>query len=370
MPNSRRLPASLRYFRARLAILRRPMLWGSASVLLLAVWFLAEYWNYPSRFVQVTGSLPADNLADSADDSATVENQTSEAPAPPALLDPFASVDESPVPATSQPATLPVPPVANPSGNVLDALILPASPQRAGSSGARSSFNSATSTSQNPFVSSGGASLGQSSLSSLPEVNLLPVAPNALPTSASSSAAPNAPDDRAPSSNPLQTALDRYGGLAGGQSLPAPASPSATVPANPAPSPVSEPGEQIYSPLALPRQAVPQPLPGQPSPFQTLSQPQYLPQTSPPPGTTGYTLPSLFQSPTVSNLGDRVTVPASGSVSPLFAPPSAALPNSFSPSPTVQPQFSQPTQPAPFSIPRSAPGRSIGGGQINTFSNP
>jgi hypothetical protein len=46
----RQSPNSFRYLKARLRILKRPMVWGSASALILAVILFAEYWNHADWF--------------------------------------------------------------------------------------------------------------------------------------------------------------------------------------------------------------------------------------------------------------------------------------------------------------------------------
>ena len=114
-----------------------------------------------------------------------------------------------------------------------------------------------------------------------------------------------------------------------------------------------------------------------------------LPQMSPPPGTTGYTPPSTLELMPPLPGSNRATTPAFPGAAPL-APSSTGLPTApagtaptlntpqvdvsngyvtpFTPTgPTAAPI---PTAaPAPFSVPRP-PGANIGGGYINTFSNP
>ena len=114
-----------------------------------------------------------------------------------------------------------------------------------------------------------------------------------------------------------------------------------------------------------------------------------LPQMSPPPGTTGYTPPaSLELMPPLPGSGGTGALPVSGasSLSPSSAgvpnlSGSTATPNLTAPqvnvnnsyvtpyTPTVPTSPTAVTAPAPFSAPRP-PGSYIGGGYINTFSNP
>lgn len=135
---------------------------------------------------------------------------------------------------------------------------------------------------------------------------------------------------------------------------------------------------------------------------QGLPQPMSVPSSfirttpamSPPPGTTGYTLPpTLYQAPTTAPVGNaytnlvnpaanlRVPQPSYGvpmQPGSLSAPGVTPLPNRVVP---TGPAMSQPLgaplpqpiatpAPPPFSASRRAPGQYGGSGQINTFSNP
>jgi hypothetical protein len=116
----------------------------------------------------------------------------------------------------------------------------------------------------------------------------------------------------------------------------------------------------------------------QPSQFQP-----YTPRTSPPVGSTGYTLPPAFRTPMSSATDDASSFSNVSRPQPLpgYTTTPARLPSGLSGdygqggdrSQPPQPQFTQPqplSQPEPFSVPRTTPGRSIGGGRINTFSDP
>ncbi|MGF1570940.1 MAG: hypothetical protein ACFCVD_23170 [Nodosilinea sp.] len=102
------------------------------------------------------------------------------------------------------------------------------------------------------------------------------------------------------------------------------------------------------------------------------------PQMSPPPGTTGYTLPPSLQPqqtgtpsalPAAAPLDlnfSRITEPELPNLSPPSLRPGAGVPGSTNNS------YSQPQalpEPAPFTVPRP-PGSYTGGGFINTFSDP
>lgn len=70
MPLPNQSSNSLRYLKARLRILKRPMVWGSASALILAVLLFAEYWNHSDWF-----SLPvADGDRSSSSGVASLDN--------------------------------------------------------------------------------------------------------------------------------------------------------------------------------------------------------------------------------------------------------------------------------------------------------
>lgn len=127
-----------------------------------------------------------------------------------------------------------------------------------------------------------------------------------------------------------------------------------------------EPGLTGTNPLGLPFYASPT-----------------LPQQSPPPGTTGYTPPASLglTQPTGTNTGAG-TVPSAAGVPSV---PSAASSNlnlgvpdvdvsggslvPYTPLPSSIQRTTPAPVPSPFSVPR-APGSYIGGGYINTFSNP
>lgn len=111
---------------------------------------------------------------------------------------------------------------------------------------------------------------------------------------------------------------------------------------------------------------------------------------SPPPGTTGYTLPPALTPVNPSVSGTNIYSPSISPISgiapqPSLAPPVPSIGNTFNPVPNITnvgvfgPTLSQPLgassiqatpQATPFSASRRSPGRNIGNGEINTFSNP
>jgi hypothetical protein len=140
-----------------------------------------------------------------------------------------------------------------------------------------------------------------------------------------------------------------------------------TTPYNPALNPNAVPAQGTI-PLS-PYSNVPYtPVPGQINTPNSLN--PYNPglTTNPP---NSYT----YLNQPVPNQPINPVVPPAAQINPTIVP---ALPgtttdiyNSNLPNPAVQPIPNQlQTTPAPFSIPNNIPGRNIGGGQINTFSNP
>jgi hypothetical protein len=107
------------------------------------------------------------------------------------------------------------------------------------------------------------------------------------------------------------------------------------------------------------------------------------PQMSPPPGTTGYTLPPSLQTAEPAGGAGSAEIPSPPTAAPLdldFSPTrDTALPSGTGsaametlPNPTTPGGYTQPQSgldPAPFSVPRP-PGSHTGGGYIYTFSDP
>ncbi|MBF2002141.1 MAG: hypothetical protein IGS38_15655 [Synechococcales cyanobacterium M58_A2018_015] len=387
---------SLRYLKARLRVLlKRPMMWGSGLVVFLAVGFLLESWTTPQSFL---GLLPAEWLFSGGE---VVNDPSSSDPAPEPMLEPAADVSDvigSTLPspeATDGLTSLDASRSAIVTDPKLDPLLaqpllgLPSSSQSDSSSDSSSDRRSR----RNVF------SRSRSSLTSKPDLSLSdPDTPSFLgrldseqatspmplgsspATSTSSAASATSPS----AINPLQSALERSSSTGQPASLPhsmttsgAPGSSSSQVPG------VSGPSSAPSGLPAAPAEWT-QSMPGQP--------PSYFPQTSPNPGTTGYTMPPAFRTPantpsqfgTYSGSSSGITPPTSiapaGPTAPSLAPAvpqpsfgSYSTPSSSTAAPTpdfsgVQSPQAAPT--APFSVPRTPPGRTIGGGEINTFSNP
>jgi hypothetical protein len=339
--------AAVRHLRAQLAMLRRPSVWGAGLFLLLPLLFLADYWLNPQFLRFSRNRAPVDPLVE------TTSDPLGTVPAAPdnAALD-------QPVPAGSN---------AQLQDELMrllltapDASLTPGSSSSASKANARSHQNTASAAPLTPvavpITTAGSGGLWA-----------MPVAATASET------ASNANSSDAPTAvSPLQSALDRAAGT------------TSTAPASSQPvAPASQPGlangtapsvTQLYNPGTVTSGAL----------FQPSGQ-TYLPQTSPAPGTTGYTLPPALQTP-ANTPANRSFYPnrsngsghssSSATLQPIPGTPAAPLQSlpvaPGYPAPTyVAPQSQvQPVQPAPFSVPRTPPGRQIGGGQINTFSNP
>lgn len=392
MPLSKQLPASIRYLKARLNVLKRPTVWGSAFVVVISLILLAEAWNHPER------------LAIGGDDGST-ERAESASPPEPTALDPFSSVEEPSLDGSPDASSNPFEQspesepqsvqgqsaqgqsnLANSDVFDLDAFLLdptlsiPVPSQPRTTQSPLFQPPSATSDSTNAL------NIELPNFMSLTGASSLPDATNTSGGLRSGSTDSLITSDDRSSLNPLQSALDRYAAPTSARSdttlQPTVRSDSSTQP-----NPLSRTSNENGSPTPLTNSYyLPQPLPGQPSIQQTLPQPLYVPQTSPYPGTTGYTLPPALRTPTIpDSTGTGMTGYGSGYTNlgqpqPLAIPQSRvplALPSTIQsatfgagyPVP-VQPLGEQPATPLPFSVPRAAPGQYIGGGQINTFANP
>jgi hypothetical protein len=370
MPTFKQTPASIRYLKARLNILKRPMVWAVASGLILSVFWVGEYLANPQQYTggndldadtnppnqNPLGNLPTQNIPASSGELfetlpeiSTVPTQTSSAPQFPRsdssrspLLQEFLLGRSSTAAPKDKPGRSQSPSFSTPSSSETRRDRPPAS--------------------RLPSLYS-----LDSPLLGLPSSSLSSTA--ASRSSASSSNGSNA-------INPLQSALDRYSPIGGSSQL-TPARSLAQSSAKP----------RLGNPRLSTEDLVRQDSLGQPDTFpQGLPSPQFAPQLSPLPGTTGYTLPPTLRTPTSSvspssSSGNLQPIP--GQITPQTAPavpgqsfrdgqpsyPSARQTTAY---PSAQPSLAPSSQPLPsaFSVPRAVPGRSIGGGQMNTFSNP
>jgi hypothetical protein len=358
---TQRSSASLRYLKARLQVLKRPKVWGSALVLLLPLFFLADYWKQPGKYAaginqspETVRSIPApvsgstsplsDGSRISIPNASDLEAQSSSVPSASRWqIDPLTALLTSPSPDAEQEASEQKPTLRNRR--------TPLSPRS----------------------------------SNLPKVDLSDAFNSgASPTTAQASG-PTGSEENSSSANraaasQIQAALDRIAGQPaagnqGNQENIQPGSQTGAT-AQTAPNPYGQFGSSSSTPAASQSFS-------QPSGFQP-----YTPQTSPSPGTTGYTVPPAFRTttnnssspsfgPSPSSSGFR-SVPQIGPTAPTQpmnrsgsygnTPGYSSQIPSY-PSPTYTNPQSQ-VEPAPFSVPRTPPGRYIGGGEVNTFSNP
>jgi hypothetical protein len=405
----KRSSASVRYWKARLQVLKRPAVWLSALALLLPLIFLAYYWRNPEGLVAPQASSSTDSFAPSeTEDAADLQDETVNSPA---VQDASTLIEVPALPEGSgdrqnfdgqATQTLPQP-------TLLEALLSAPLP------GLESPQPKVESRSRNPFVAqprkrepSQVQALDEtSSVLSSPLLSSAFLPPSTATDSGFRSGLNSERTTQAALTlSPLQSALDRSAGIGNGSQPTATSTDSQTnsqlpltaqaLP-NSAALPWLTPSGQFARPLGTP----------------PLGAQTYMPQTSPFPGTTGYTMPSALRPapysvnyPAGSNGSNSYygvypnTYPPFGYSSAPYStglPVSPAAPG-YSTLPQLQvpiqtlpvtpdgrtpgyssrvpvPIFNTPATPvvpqsAPFSIPRTPPGRYIGGGEINTFSNP
>jgi len=369
MPTFKQPSTSFRYLKARLNVLKRPRVWAAASGLIPLVFLVGAYLANPQQYLGSndledttnsphqnslgnlpTQSMPASNgeLFETLPDLSTVPTQT--------LSDPQPALSKSPLLQEF----------------LLDRSSVTAQPDKPKRSSLSPLFSASSENQRDSCVICGAASHPQSRLSNFYSTNF-PSSnpPSAVPlgTADSSISAPSFP-----TINPLQSALARY------SSIPNSSPTSSAQPlAQSSGTDSSRNSESRLTEEPTSRDSWRPPE----SSLQSLPSPQFTPQLSPFPGTTGYTLPPTLQ-PSLPSVRSSFTggslQPIPGQIAPQTAP---TVPREFydegQPSystgqaayPRVQaPSASASPTPAPFSVPRAAPGRSIGGGQINTFSNP
>ncbi|MBE9181090.1 hypothetical protein IQ268_21245 [Oculatella sp. LEGE 06141] len=386
MSRSERFPVSLRYIKARLRVLkRRPAVWGSAAGL-LAIAIASVYWvtsdqgsTYSSNASGASGVTSLDGLTPGQRSTGSLLSDEERAIGAdidnlPLLLDEMDNFNQSSsLGLTGEPSQATAPPElpqqAILSGLDADVPLLNDNLGRGLERQQSSQSNSLTNQSRpsNSTLSdpvefdsnnsrSNGSGLSAAEAQSPPGTGSFGVAPA---TGVNGYNAPTTSDQSSSTSSPLQSAIES-----------------------------STPNSAIA--------------PAAPAAGMTTGQfNQNLPQTSPPPGTTGYVIPPSLRAPNpvIPNSG----VPNSGGYSnfngypsvpglqpapqlaptipqPQYNPPQSYItPNygtnqtSVSPygysAPVPQPQVTQPElQEAPLR--RPGIGRPIGGGEINTFSNP
>jgi len=395
MPALKQLPAPVSHLKARMRSLKRPMVWGPAAILGLILLFTLGYWFRPAWFGARNNRTNNDesgfNPSLSSEDSAIGADIDSL----PLLLKQFessielpdgspsgtASKKAQPLGILSQPSTTPGESALE-AGATADKLT---DPNRQNSSSLLANPN--TSTSANPLAQrSTTPSLSRVQVPNSPTTGALSTLgtggtePGLLPEPTLFGSSPSITNAPLPVS-PLQRALDQS---QTGVSAPPSAASSATTPATAPSTGTVLPG--------TPTQTAPQTgftFSGVEGSGMNYSN-SPLPNTSQPPNAFNYlTSPSGGAGAGTSDFSSTPTVPSlpsapgvapapssSGGVNfsqPGFSssPSSTGLNNSGFSSTINNPTNSTiPNNTRPFSTPRRTPGRSIGGGEINTFSNP
>ncbi|MBI4782698.1 MAG: hypothetical protein HY785_15460 [Oscillatoriophycideae cyanobacterium NC_groundwater_1537_Pr4_S-0.65um_50_18] len=334
----------MRHLKAKLQGLTHPLVWGSASALLMMSYGLFHYWGSAGQGDSaVSSDRPQENNATAASELENPEFGDSE----------FSRLLELTEPSPSEVPKQTPPALTTPN-------LTSTTPKPQGSQARRSNpFN--------PFATN-------NSTEDAATVNDSPSAAFPLPSAIGTAGGEPPADSKSERAgtavpvSPLQSALDR--------NLAASPSEEAELTNDEAIAPLEDgAADGGVSPTATPLSPV------NASQFQPSFQP-YVPRTSPPVGSTGYTLPPAFRTPVNSTTEDASRFSNS---QPQPLPGYTTAPTRLSPglgvdygqggdrSQPPQPQFSpsQPLpQPEPFSVPRTTPGQSIGGGRINTFSDP
>ncbi len=319
----------LRQLKAKLPLLKRPAVWASGLLLLLPLIFLASYLRDPARFAS---SLSSDTASPEA--------------APP-LSDPSSILEASTLDGQAA-ATAEQPSIFQ--TDLLSVLLADLSNS--------SDSKTLDKTQPQPAPANAPSSAQMPAASALPPTGLLEAAPaNAVSPS--------------PAVSSLQSALDRSLGIT---------SPSSNPSGNPLTAQLQTQIPTETDTRARTNADVIR-LYGEQGQGSQLEQP-YRPATSPQAGSTGYVVPPALRTPSYAAPTQTLAPNSFPSQIPNQIP---SQPNQFSTPPVgsygsparpgayPQPSFDSPqllVQPSPFSVPRTPPGRYIGNGQINTFSNP
>ena len=394
MPALKQLPAPVSHLKARLRSLKRPMVWGPAAILGLILLFTLGYWFRPAWFSarnNRTNEESGFNPSLSSEDSAIGADIDSL----PLLLKQFEGSIELPdgspsgtAPEKKQPLGLLSQPSATPGEAALEAGTTAGNttdPNRQNRSNSLLA-NPNTSTSANPLALPTTPSLTRVQVPNSPSAGVAStlggggIEPGLLLDQNLFGSAPSITNAPLPAS-PLQRALDQSQTSV---SAPSSAASSANTPVAPTSTGTALPGTST--------QTAPQPgftFSGVEGSGMNYSN-SPLPNTSQPPNAFNYlTNPSAGTGAGTSDFSSTPTVPSlpsapvvapapnnSGGVDfsqPGFSssPSSTGLNNSGFSSTINNPTNSTiPNNTRPFSTPRRTPGRSIGGGEINTFSNP
>ncbi|MBD2743427.1 hypothetical protein [Coleofasciculus sp. FACHB-1120] len=383
MSSSKKVPASIRYFKARLRTFTRPAFWGSAIAMVMLVLGVWEYWVNPEWLNSAVDEETENEQVDSAANPSDDPNLSQESSAIgadidnlPALMQEFnrgaakAGKGKTPDPnepqglfeqLTRNPST-----ASNPESTDQPQAIagIPKAPQSLNNpflTSAQDFFNRGANASPQPntgeflgltppnqqvaiptTTSTPNLGFGVPNLTN-PNQNTLPV--NLLQQALNQNSATQAAN-ASPSGNPSQQALPNS--TSGGQMAPPPASALANTTGYNSPSVTTSSTTQGSS---------------TPNSYTYLSQPQALPPVAAPAVPVTPQIAPPVAPITTSNYGQY---PSGATTQTSGFNSNSGFGSNMGNSGSQSNQSSQPN----FTTPRRVPGRYIGGGQINTFSNP
>ncbi len=362
--------SSLRYMVAELRPLGKPEVWASGVILIILGLFAWEYWNQPANRNEFASDQPDSNFVDDAQAIAQdIDNS--------ALLRQDLDSTALPNPPLNVPTTINVPNNANnanTSGNK-SSLAPGVAAFLSLMTNSPLSNPSAANTLSPPSFGLGGTGGFNSSFSGLSGTpnsgGLLLANPGSSPSLAGLSPSPTA------AIAPTSTALPGTGlnSLMGGRGINTTGNANLTgtlgtlSPTSTGLSGIGNTG--IGNPVGTVGQSASfssSPLPG--SAATTTRPGIYIP---PAPTAGYYTQPPQLTVPTQSAATPAIAPTSLNGVNAPYAMPGNQVGNGLG-NPTAMPA-DQPidpldVEPDPFSVPRAAPGRYIGNGNINTFANP
>ncbi|MCL1468657.1 hypothetical protein [Argonema galeatum] len=386
MSPSNRPPAPLRYFKARLRPLFWPMVWGTATIISLVGFSTWAYFTHPEWLVF------SDDRENTSPINTVEPTVSDEDKAIGADIDTLSVLEKDL--ANSEPFQVAPAETEKQQGLFDDFIKRKEAADAQKSSGQSSITNPFAIKSQDPLNNSGTLPSGNSITTPSSNLGAGTTAnpagsPNSAPLSPLQSALDRIDAGKQPTlqnpttapASPLQSALDR---LNTGNTIATPA-PTDKLGQNsgsnqtPTQSTSGIPGQVTAPAQQYPGTAGYSSIPG-----------QSYGSASPVPGTTGYNVPPTSSSNppnsyTYLNQPQAVPgVPPAAQVSPSLTPSNLgqspfqnATPGNGYANPGYNSNFgnpaAQPSQvqsPPNFSVPRAIPGQNIGGGQINTFSNP
>jgi hypothetical protein len=335
MSSRYQLPNSLRYLKARLWFVKRPMFWGASAVLLLATFFIAEYWTQPGWF-----QSREDAAASLDGPSEQAANQNSSMTLPPSEDNSIgADIDSLPLLFSEIEGFEDDGSGDDAQDDELTDLFSESRLQGADDNGSDSSSESSTFESADSYIRLF-QPFDSDDASSESDFDLLPtVTPPSTPSTASTQGTvsdsfnegyPANSSSSIVLTNPLQSAMERLSSSSDETSAPL-----SNVLTTPSVSPQNLPSSILATPpsISAPNTS------GANSPYY---------QTSPPPGTTGYTMPSTLRMMPSS----PANFTPSGNAVPSVQIPGSSLPSggynvpAYTPPPQVSPQ-SQSSQSTP-----------------------